>query len=67
MTYRPINDQSKQQWIDWLNNSVKTLDGKAENKSDNAILQTPDGDVANMKDLVGNLLATLTNQTVTIN
>lgn len=66
MTYEPISEEKKQQWVDWLNSQVSVLNGKTEDKN-NRIFETPDGDVATGKDLVGNLLALLTNKPVTIN
>lgn len=66
MTYEPITQEKKQQWIDWLNSQKQVLNGKPETK-DNSIFATPEGDVATGKDLVGNFLALLTNQTVQIN
>lgn len=67
MTYEPINEQDKQKWIDWLQSQVSVLSGKPEDKGANPVFETPDGDIATGKDLVGNLLALLTNKTVTIN
>ncbi len=67
MIYEPIKDDKKQEWITWLTGLVSVLDGKPENKSDNRILETPDGDVATAKDLAGNLLALLKNEPITIN
>lgn len=67
MDYTPIDEAKKTEWVKWLKNQQEVLNGKPEEKSNNAIFETPDGDVANAKDLVGNLLATLTNETVTIN
>jgi len=66
MTYEPITDESKQSWIDWLDNQAAILKGKSELKSQNQIFETPEGDVATAKDLVGNLLATLTGNPITI-
>lgn len=66
MEYKPITDADKQTWIDWLNKQQTILDGKPEIKNLNQIFETPDGDIATGKDLVGNLLALLTNQTVEI-
>jgi hypothetical protein len=84
MTYNPITEEAKQQWIDWLRSQVSVLNGKPENENfevpeetsktiddmnvliNNRIFKTPEGDVATGKDLVGNFLATLTNQPVTI-
>jgi len=67
MEYTPINDESKQQWIDWLTSQQNILNGKQEVKEQNQIFETPDGDIATGKDLVGNFLALLTNKTITIN
>ena len=67
MTYEPIQEKDKQQWIMWLNSQVEVLNGKNENKEDNQIFETGDGDIATGKDLVGNLLALLTNKPITIN
>lgn len=67
MTYDPINEENKQQWVDWLNSVKNSLEGKPENKTENSVFETPDGDVATGKDVVGNLLALLTNEQITIN
>jgi hypothetical protein len=67
MTYEPIQEEQKEQWIMWLNSQVEVLSGKPENKEECSIFETPDGDVATGKDLVGNLLALLTNKPITIN
>jgi hypothetical protein len=66
MTYEPITDDKKQEWIDWLDNQASVLKGKPELKSQNQVFETPEGDVATGKDLVGNLLATLTGNPITI-
>jgi hypothetical protein len=66
MTYEPISDDKKQEWIDWLDNQATVLNGKSQLKSQNQVFETPDGDVATGKDLVGNLLAILTGNPVTI-
>lgn len=65
MTYNPITEIDKQQWIDWLEPLTLTLANVHESK-DNKIFKTPDGDIASAKDLVGNFLATLKNEPVTI-
>lgn len=67
MTYEPIKDEDKQKWIDWLQSQVTVLSGKPEAKGNNVVFETPDGDVATGKDLVGNLLALLSNKPITIN
>lgn len=67
MQYQPITDEKKAEWIKWLESQVSVLDGKPETKGNGLIFETPEGDVATGKDLVGNLLATLKNETVTIN
>lgn len=67
MVYEPINEKTKSQWIDWLENQKSILDGKQELKNENSVFETPDGDVATGKDLVGNLLAILKNETIKIN
>lgn len=66
MEYQPITEDKKQTWINWLKTQQIVLNGKPENKSENQIFETPDGDIATGKDLVGNLLATLSNQTIKI-
>ena len=67
MTYESLNldNDKKEFFINWLKTEAKILDGKYES-SDNKIFETPDGDVVNAKDLVGYLLATLTDETVNI-
>lgn len=67
MDYEPISEEKKQQWIDWLTSQQNVLNGKKEVKEQNQIFETPDGDVATGKDLVGNFLALLTNTKITIN
>lgn len=65
MIYQPIKEDKKQEWINWLKGQVEILSGKPED-SVNRIFSTPEGDVATGKDLVGNLLATLSGETVEI-
>jgi Uri superfamily endonuclease len=67
MTYESLNlDNEKKNWfIDWLKKEAEILDGKYES-TDNLVFETPDGDVIAAKDVVGYLLATLTNETVNI-
>jgi len=67
MEYTPITEEKKQSWIDWLTSQQNVLNGKKEVKEENAIFETPDGDVATAKDLVGNFLALLKNSTIKIN
>lgn len=67
MEYTPITEETKQSWIDWLISQQNVLDGKQEVKGENMVFETPDGDVATAKDLVGNFLALLTNSTIKIN
>jgi len=66
MTYEPITEAKKAEWIKWLENQKEILANKQEIPGQNTVFETPDGDVATGKDLVGNLLALLTNKTVTI-
>jgi hypothetical protein len=65
--YSPINEESKPGWIEFLENVVKDLDGKPEGKKSTDVTAHENGDVAAMKDLCGSLLATLKNESVTIN
>lgn len=67
MDYPPITDQKKLDWITWLQDQRDRLNGMQENKNDDSIFATPEGDVATAKDLIGNLLAILSNKTITIN
>ena len=67
MIYEPITEEKKQQWIDWLDVQKANLDSMSEVKGENIIFGTPEGDVATAKDLVGNLLALLKNESITIN
>ena len=62
MEYTPITEENKQEWVEWLTSQQKVLDGREETSSDE-IFKTPEGDIATAKDLVGNFLAYLTNQT----
>ena len=66
-TYTPVKEESKKEWIKWLESQVTVLNGKNEDKGQNFIFETPDGDVATGKDLVGTLLATITGQSISIN
>lgn len=66
MNYEPITEKTKNAWVQWLESQVAVLNGKAEG-GQNYIFETPEGDVSTGKDLVGNLLATLTGKTITIN
>lgn len=66
MKYTPIEEADKEKWIDWLTSQQNVLNSKREDPDYNKIFETPDGDVAVGKDLVGNLLALLTNQTIEI-
>lgn len=66
MTYEPITNENKEEWIKWLASQVDVLTGQSSNPNENQIFRTPEGDVQTGKDLVGNLLALLTNEPVTI-
>ena len=66
MTYEPLNEEQKQQWIDWLQSMKERLEKMPTNANQHAIFDTPDGDVATAQDIVCNFLATLTNKTVSI-
>jgi len=66
MQYEPISEEKKPEWIKWLESQASVLNEKSET-AQNSIFETPEGDVATGKDLVGNLLATLKGETVTIN
>jgi hypothetical protein len=65
MTYEPVTDDKKEQWIEFLSRAAGVLDEKFESDEDK-IFKTVEGDVATCKDLVGNFLATLTGKPVTI-
>ena len=65
MTYEPVTDDKKEEWIEFLSRAAGVLDEKLES-ADNIIFKTTEGDVATAKDLVGNFLATLTGKPVTI-
>jgi hypothetical protein len=74
MIYQPLTDEKKLFMISWCQEQVEILNGKTEVPvpagkvtDDNYIFETSDGDVVNAKDLVGHLLATLSNKTITIN
>ena len=67
MVYTPITEDKKAEWIKWLDSQVAVLNGFPEDPNQAGLFKTPEGDAATAKDLVGNLLATLSNQTVTIN
>jgi len=66
MTYQPVTEtQKKEEFIKWLKSLISVLEKPGYNPED--IFETGDGTVNTAKDLVGNFLATLTNQSVTIN
>lgn len=65
MTYEPINEGNKQQWIEFLKNVKADLEGKPETKTNN-IFSTNEGDTATAKDIAGAFLATLLNEKVEI-
>lgn len=68
MEYQPITDSTKkQQFIDWLKNLVSDLNKRPEVKTDkNVFPNSEHGDIATSKDIVGNFLATLSGENVTI-
>jgi len=66
MTYQPLTTTEKQEWIKWLNEVKSQLESVPETR-ENQIFSTEEGDVATAKDLVDTFLATLTNQTISIN
>ena len=68
MEYQPITDTAKkQQFIEWMKNLVTDLNKRPEVKTDkNVFPGSEHGDIATCKDIVGNFLATLSGETVTI-
>ena len=66
MTYEPITEENKGEWIAWLEEHATNLNGKKQEPITRDLLNTEEGDLGTIKDLVGNLLATLKNQPVTI-
>lgn len=66
MTYEPITEEKKEEFIAWLEEHAAHLNGKKQCPVQREIFQTEEGDIATSKDLVGNLLATLSNKPVTI-
>lgn len=69
MEYQPITDPAKkQQFTEWLKNMANDLNGAKEVVTEKNIYPNSEhGDVATSKDLVGNFLATLSGEPVTIN
>lgn len=65
MNYIPISEEKKTEYISWLFSMKDVLEGKEETKY-NDIFSTDEGDIATAKDLVGNLLALLTNTKIEI-
>ena len=53
MIYEPIKANEKRRWLDWLRSQANILDGKTEFTEKNEIFETPEGDIATAKDLVG--------------
>jgi hypothetical protein len=66
MIYLPLTEEKRQQWITFLEEQKHYIDGRMETPDSN-VFGTPEGDIATGKDLIGTLLAVLTNQTITIN
>lgn len=68
MEYQPIKtEEKKQEWIEFLKNLKGDINGREEDKNVKTLAPRYEyGDVALVKDLAGNLLATLTDETVTI-
>lgn len=66
MEYNPLDQKQKEEWINWLEHQCSLLQQKEENPTKNGLFETPDGDVATAKDIVGTLLATLKNESITI-
>lgn len=68
MNYEPITDETKkQQFINWLKNMAQDLNNRPEVATEkNVYPNSEHGDIATSKDLVGNFLATLSGEPVTI-
>lgn len=67
MNYQPIGEDRKQDFIDWVKNLSMDLEGQPEDPSvKNIFPGSENGDIATIKDLVGNFLATLTNNQIEI-
>lgn len=65
MTYSPVTEKEKQEWIKFLENASAALENK--NFESNRLFEAdnPDTDIA--KDIVGKFLATLKGSEVSIN
>jgi len=68
MTYNANNvKQIKEQYIEWAKNLASDIEKKQEEpKEHNIFPNSQEGDIATIKDLIGNFLAVLTDSTVTI-
>lgn len=66
MTYEPITEEKREQWINWLEEKADDLNGTKQEIPSRDIFDTEEGDLETCKDLVGNLLATLKQQPITI-
>ena len=55
MIYEPITEESKEDWVNWLEEQAAHLNGKQQTVVTRELLDTEEGDLANMKDLVRNL------------
>lgn len=68
MNYQPITDaKQKQEFIEWLRKMQADLNGAPEDQSVKNVFPASDtGDIGTAKDLVGNFLATLSGERVTI-
>lgn len=64
--YKPIDQFNKESWETWLREVRDVLESKP-NTGTNSLFETPDDDMIVAKDLVGTLLATITESVQIIN
>lgn len=67
MEYKPITEKNKGEFIEWIRNLSNDIKDKLEDTNTKNIFPNSEaGDMATVKDLIGNLLATLEGKPVTI-
>jgi hypothetical protein len=65
--YNPITPENQEKWINWLEESVELIDGLQQTgEPSREFLNSKDGDLADIKTMVGTMLATLKQQPVEI-
>lgn len=66
MVLTPVNDNTRDQWIAFLEEHFNALLNMPVDSTQNGLFLTKEGDVHTAREIVGTMLATLTNQEITI-